>query len=155
MIFASKASPAIPTPGIPQEIVRRSSPAQYRWPDLHERKIAGATTEVPDQDEFVVVERRFVVVRRGHRLHLELNGFEPGNEERLAEPGLSVIVPGRIFHADKVNRAAHDGRPDLHAKLAPGLLAQISENSRDEIFEFGAPAEYVRTFQTSAGEKRF
>ena len=83
-IFASKASPAIPTPAVPQQIARRPS-AMETWPHMHERKIAGATAEIPDQDQFIMIERRFIVVRGGHRLHLKLNGFESRNPESLAQ----------------------------------------------------------------------
>ena len=102
-----------------------------------------------------MIERRLVIVRRRHRFHLELNGFESGYAKRFGKPDLRVIVAGRVLSAHEMNRPAHDSGANLYAKLASGLLAQIFENPRDQILQSGAPAEYFRTFQGSTRQKRF
>src|SRR5438552_6635655 len=49
--------------------------------DAEQGEITCSSSEIADQDEFIMVERGFVGVRGGHRLQFEIHMFEPGKLE--------------------------------------------------------------------------
>ena len=133
----------MPTPEFPPQIMRGR-------PHMHEGEIARAAAEIPDQDQFVMVERRFVVVRSRHRLHLKLNGFKSGNPEGLAESSLREVIRRLVFGSDEMNRAAHHSGTNFHPELTPGLLTQIYKNPRDQFLQPDPSAEDIRALQCPA-----
>ena len=123
-------------------------------PHVQQREIAGATAEIADQNQLVMIERGFVIVREArHRFHLKLNRFETSDPESLTEPRLREIISRLVFGSDKMNRPAYHCGTNLHAELTPGLLTQICENPRDQFLQPDPPPEHVRTLQSPARQE--
>ena len=76
--------------------------------DADHREVGGASAEIGDHDQLVVIEPRRVARRRADRLVLEHHLVEPGGRERhthaLDRPG---VVLGRVSRPS----TAPDGRP--------------------------------------------
>src|SRR5271168_4803033 len=112
---------------------------------MNEGEIAGASAEVADQDELVMIESRFVIVSGGDRLHFELDRVEACKAECFAEAGFRVKALVVILGAHEANRASDHGLPDLEAELTFGLLAKVLNDSGNQLFEGAAAAEHFST----------
>ena len=84
----------------PQDIVRPLATLACCRAELDQREIAGATTEISDQDELVVIELLLILIRRGDRLKHELDvgksSLGNGGAQALQRPRISsvVVCPG-------------------------------------------------------------
>jgi hypothetical protein len=101
---------------------------------VQQREVAGAAAEVADQDQLVVVERRFVGIGRSHRLHLELHLLVARELKRMPQTPQCVGFVLAVFRACKMHRTPHRGVAHRHAKLPLGMQAQIGQHARDQIF---------------------
>src|SRR6266536_3247537 len=103
-------------PGVPDDtsrgFFRSNSIPSSRGADVNQREVAGAPAEIPNEDEFVVIERGFVIVRGGDGLHLKLHGFVTSRGEGRSQPTLRIGVIFRLICAYKMNRPSDNGRPD-------------------------------------------
>src|SRR5258708_37183023 len=72
--------------------------------DVNQREVAGAAAEIPNQDEFVVIEHELVVVSRRHRLHLELHRFVASRLKAKSQSFLGITVIFRLLRSHKINR---------------------------------------------------
>jgi hypothetical protein len=118
-------------------------------------EVAGTATEVANEHHFLSGQRRCIVVSRCHRLELKLHVCEAGPGERVAETFEGEGIIGLRISADKVYRASHGGRLNGAVEVALRVLAQIAENTRDQIFQELPSAEYLRAGECAAGKIRF
>ena len=59
---------------------------------MNQRKIARTAAEVSNENEFIVIERGFVVVSGRYRFHLKLHGLISGQFKRRLQSTLGVTV---------------------------------------------------------------
>jgi hypothetical protein len=133
--------------GITHDAARASIPStsilSNAGANVNQREIAGAAAEIANEDEFVVIERRLIVMSGGHGLHLELYGFVARCAEGGAQSPLRIDVVVRALGSHKVNRPSDDGRLDLDSKLIFPQLSQVPKNSGDQVFQRVPPTEYL------------
>src|SRR5882757_6673676 len=98
---------------------------------MQQREVARPTTKVADQDQFVMVERRLIRIRRGDRLHLEGNRFKSGMKKRLPQPLDSKIIVLHILGPDETDRATNRGMTNRLIELPLCIQSQIRQNARD------------------------
>jgi len=110
-----------------------------------QRKIAGAAAEVPDHNQFIVIERGFVSVSCGNRLHLELHMLKSRRDERFphALDGKKIVL--LRLRANKAYRPPDRRVSHRPAELLLGVLAQVRNHAGKEILQPVAPAEHLRT----------
>src|SRR5262249_37349876 len=108
-------------------------------PEANQAEVAGATAEVADEDELVVIEAPFVLRSRRDRLILERNVAEPGARRGGAQTREGDVVAGGVDLAGAADDEMH-WPPDEHAaaaaiELRRRRLAQRGEDDSDQILE--------------------
>ena len=137
---------------VAQQVCGTASAPTHSRPHVQQRKVAGAAAEVADQDQLVVVERRFVGIGRGHRLHLELHLLVAGELKRMAQTAQRVGFVLAVFRACKMHRTPHRGVAHRHAKLPLGMQAQVGQHARDQIFHGVMPPQNLGAGEQAAGQ---
>jgi len=94
---------------VTQKVGRASTPTTNTGTNPHQGKVARATSEVSDQNEFIVIQRRLVVVRRRNGLKFEVHGLISRNLECFSESVFRIAVLILGFGSDKSYRSANDG----------------------------------------------
>src|SRR5260370_15119622 len=89
--------------GITDNAARGSAVSNSRA-NVNQGEVARTTPEVPNKNEFIVIERRLVIMCGSDRLHLELYGFVPGRLEGRSQSTLRIVVIFLVLRSDKMNR---------------------------------------------------
>src|SRR5579862_8814879 len=102
---------------------------------MNQRKVAGAASEVSNQNEFVAFERGLVIMGRRHRLQFELDLLEPRQLISFPEPPFRIQVIFFGLGAHKTHWTSGNRRGDSNSELLLRFFAQIAKNPRDEILD--------------------
>src|SRR5258708_38839273 len=88
---------------VSKQVLRSSTPLANAWTGAQQREVAGSTAEVANEDQFIMVERGFIVVGGGHGLHFEIHRFVAGFLESFPQTRQSVNVIGFRFGAHETH----------------------------------------------------
>src|SRR5580698_1911308 len=124
--FGVEGVPREADASVTQKIVGDPASSPDGWANSKQRKVAGPTAEVSNQNQLIVIERGFVIARSGDRLQLKFQGFEARLAERLSEAVLGVLIVGVGFGADELHRPAHHCGIDANTELIFRFLLQIA-----------------------------
>ena len=62
--------------GVANDVARDSASAANVRADMNKGEVTGAASEIADQNKFIMIERGFIIMRSGHRLHFEFDGLK-------------------------------------------------------------------------------
>src|SRR5271166_5999402 len=127
--------------------------ADFRTYAQH-RKIAGASAEIADQNQLVVVPRGPIKKGPAERLKLKSDLFQAGPTQGDFQPRLRVVVVFRCFRTYKAHRAAAHHAADGHAELLLGFQSQVARDKGDQIFQRGPAPEDLGVLETTAAQER-
>src|SRR5580704_2740253 len=134
-------------PTVAEEILWCAAALAHTWTHVKQREVAGATTKVTDEDELVVIEGRFIRVRRCNWFQFKFNSIKAGFRKGLAQARKRkrlILVSLRTHETD---RPAHHGVADRSAELPLSMAAQIGEYAGNQILERVMAAEHRRSRQ--------
>src|SRR6185369_8467640 len=114
---------------VSQKVLGSSSPLANTGADVQQGEVAGPAAEVADEDQFIAVQRGFVMVGGRHRLQFEIHGFKSSLLKGLLQARESVQVISVSFGADELYRASHRGKADGCPELTLGVFAKIGKNA--------------------------
>ena len=117
--------------GVAQQVLSRAAPLQHGGSNADQREVAGAAAEIPNQDEFILRQRRLVIMRRRDGLHLKLDVSKASKSERIAQATFGVRVVGFRLRAHELHGTAGDGRGHRKSEGFLRTLAQIAQDARD------------------------
>ena len=139
---------------VPEQVLRGAAAAADFGAGAEQGEIAGATAEVTDQEQFVVVESGFIGGSGGYRLQFKLNLLEAGEGEGFAQAGFGEFVVLFGFRADKLNGAADDGAADGALELILSLAAEVTDEAGENVFELVAAAKDLGAGKLAVGQMR-
>lgn len=120
--------------------------------DVQKGEVAGAATEVADENKFIVIEGGFVGVGSGDRFHFKVDGFEACVGEGFAESSQGEVIVLGAIGADKADGTTYRGVAYGLAELLLCAETEVGQDARDEIFDGVAAAEDLRASESAAGE---
>src|SRR5258708_69456 len=137
---------------VPKQVFR-TAPGTYTGADAQQRKVTGASAEVSDENQFVLLQRGLVVVGGAHGLVLKRDMLVAGAMQRILQAELCEAILVVTFRTHKADRAANYDMCHASLKLTLGSFPQIAQDIGDQIFQQHLPAKYLCTAKGTAGEE--
>src|ERR1700749_4994877 len=100
---------------------------------MQQGKIAGAPTEISDEDELIMIEGRLVRIGSSDRFHFEVDVLKAGSGKGLMEAGKGKALLLLGLSAHEANRPPGNGVGYRRIKLQLGLTPEIGENASNQV----------------------